>query len=444
MPHGSGGKIFVLDTNVVLHDAKCIERFGPHEVVVPIAVIEELDRFKRGHDDLSFQARQFLRGLDELAGSVLDPAGVLLGPDRGRIRVDLGGPLDDQLREALSHDSLDHRILNTAMRLQKQSTGNLVVLISKDTNLRLKAKAMGVVAEDYEADKLSSFDELYSGKRILSDFPSEEIEPFFLDNHPVPRAKLLSITDPVANECFVLKAGSKSVLATYSAPAEGFVRVARSTAFGIQPRNAEQTFALHFLLNDDIRLVTLSGRAGTGKTLLALAAALEQRSKFRQILLARPIVPLSNRDMGYLPGDVHDKLAPYMQPLFDNLNVIRNQFRETDGESKRINEMLEQEKLLITPLSYIRGRTLQRMFFIVDEAQNLTPHEVKTVITRAAEGTKIVFTGDLHQIDQPYLDALSNGLSHLVTRMKGQSLYAHVTLEKGERSALADLASERL
>jgi PhoH-like ATPase len=437
-------KAFVLDTNVVLHDSKCLDRFGPHDVVVPITVIEELDRFKRGHDDLSFQARQFLRTLDELAGAILDPDGVSLGPDRGRIRVSWGEPQDDKLKLSFMQDSPDHRILNAAIRVQNQRPELTVVLISKDTNLRLKAKALGVIAEDYEADKVRSFDELYTGKRVVSDMDPESIELFFASEEPVPASSLPELGDVIANECFVLKSGSKSVLATYSAETKSFTRLTRRSAFGIQPRNAEQTFALNALLDENIRLVTLSGRAGTGKTLLALAAALEQRSKFRQILLARPIVPLSNRDLGFLPGDVQEKLAPYMQPLFDNLNVIRGQFKESDAEVKRINEMLELEKLLITPLSYIRGRTLQRMYFIVDEAQNLTPHEVKTVITRAAEGTKIVFTGDLHQIDHPYLDALSNGLSHLVNRMKKQSIYAHVTLEKGERSQLADIASELL
>jgi PhoH-like ATPase len=444
MPNLLAKKIFVLDTNVVLHDAKCIDRFGSHDVVVPITVIEELDRFKRGHDDLSFQARQFLRTLDEIAGAILEPEGVSLGEGKGRIRVCLGEPLSDKVRSSFTQDSPDHRILNTAISLQAKRPEVTVVLISKDTNLRLKSKAMGVIAEDYEADKVRSFDELYSGKRTIVDLDPEQIELFFASEEPVPRAQLSPIEGVVANECFVLKSGSKSVLAIYSADTDTFSRITRATAFGIQPRNAEQTFALRVLMDESIRLVTLSGRAGTGKTLLALAAAMEQRSKFRQILLARPIVPLSNRDLGFLPGDVQDKLAPYMQPLFDNLNVIRSQYRESDAETKRINEMVEQEKLLITPLSYIRGRSLQRMYFIVDEAQNLTPHEVKTVITRAAEGTKIVFTGDLHQIDHPYLDALSNGLSHLVNRMKNQNLYAHVTLEKGERSLLADLASELL
>ena len=218
----------------------------------------------------------------------------------------------------------------------------------------------------------------------------------------------------------------------------------KQTSYGITPRNAEQSFALKALMDDDIKLVTLAGTAGTGKTLLALAAALECRQRYRQILLARPVVPLSNRDLGLLPGDISDKLDPYMQPLYDNLTVIRHQCGEDTQAAQRINDMRESEKLMITPLAYIRGRSLQRMFFIVDEAQNLTPHEVKTIITRAGEGTKIVFTGDVAQIDQPYIDALSNGLSYLIHRMMGQPIYAHITLEKGERSALADLASELL
>jgi PhoH-like ATPase len=254
---------------------------------------------------------------------------------------------------------------------------------------------------------------------------------------PLPEA-------PRANENFVLRNGSKSALATYRRSDDAFHRIEKLTCYGITPRNAEQSFALKALMDDSIRLVTLAGTAGTGKTLLALAAALECRQKYRQIMLARPVVPLSNRDLGFLPGDIADKLDPYMQPLYDNLTVIRHQCGDDTQAAQRINDMRESEKLVITPLAYIRGRSLQRMFFIVDEAQNLTPHEVKTIITRAGEGTKIVFTGDVAQIDQPYLDALSNGLSYLIHRMTGQPLYAHVTLEKGERSELADLASALL
>jgi PhoH-like ATPase len=328
--------------------------------------------------------------------------------------------------------------------LQQEFPDRHVALVTKDTNLRMKAKSLGLLAEDYTADKLESFDKLYTGKRIVENVPSELIDAFYREDANVAVQELPQVVAPVANENFIFRNGSKSALATFDATQRTFHRVEKQSAYGIKPRNAEQSFALRGLMDDNIKLVTLSGKAGTGKTLLALAAALECRSRYRQILLARPVVPLSNRDLGFLPGDIQAKLDPYMQPLFDNLNVIRHQFKETDREASRIREMLELEKLVITPLSYIRGRSLQRMFFIVDEAQNLTPHEVKTIITRAGEGTKIVFTGDIHQIDQPYLDSLSNGLSHLINRMRGQSIYGHVTLESGERSELADLASDLL
>ena len=253
-----------------------------------------------------------------------------------------------------------------------------------------------------------------------------------------------SVDMPHPNESFIIRNGQKSILASYDPFDKKIVQVNNPSAYGIKPRNAEQSFALNMLLDDRIQLITISGKAGTGKTLLALAAALEKRKDFRQIFLARPIVPLSNRDLGFLPGDIQSKLDPYMQPLFDNLSVIRHLFKHDDKRAIRIKAMLEQDKLLITPLAYIRGRSLQRSFFIVDEAQNLTPHEVKTIITRAGEGTKIVFTGDIHQIDHPYLDKRSNGLTYLISRMKGQDVFAHITLEKGERSELAELASDLL
>jgi PhoH-like ATPase len=317
-----------------------------------------------------------------------------------------------------------------------------VILVSKDTNVRMKAKALGLRAQDYTRDKVESIDKLYTGMRRV-EMPSDELDRFF-EHDAIPVERLSTIETPIPNENLILRSGSKSVLATYDASAACFKRVNKDRCYGIMPRNAEQSFALNALLNPDIKLVTLAGKAGTGKTLLALAAALQCRSDYRQILLARPIVPLSNRDLGYLPGDVTAKLDPYMQPLFDNLSVIRHQFDEHSSEAQRIHKMLELEKLVITPLAYIRGRTLQRTYFIVDEAQNLTPHEVKTIITRAGEGTKIVLSGDIYQIDHPYLDALSNGLSYLIHRMTGQAIYSHITLEKGERSELADLASALL
>ena len=445
MTQANDPKIFVLDTNVILHDSQCIEKFEDNDLAIPITVLEELDKFKRGNEDKHFQARQFLRNLDSLTGPLLSKQGASRGEGLGNIRVVIGGKPDERIREAFfQHDLPDHRILNTAVGLIAEFPERQVVLVSKDINLRMKAKSLGIIAEDFEADKVRNFDSLYTGKRIVEGVTSEAIEEFYAGDGNVGADSIPFIQEPVANENYVFRNGSKSALITYHKDENHFRRIQKVTAFGIQPRNAEQTFALRALLNDRIKLVTLAGKAGTGKTLLALAAALHQRANFNQILLARPIVPLSNRDLGFLPGDIQAKLDPYMQPLFDNLNVIKNQFRENEKQVQEIRDMQEQERLVITPLSYIRGRSLQKMFFIVDEAQNLTPHEIKTIITRAGEGTKIVFTGDIHQIDQPYLDGLSNGLSHLINRMVGQPIYAHITLEKGERSPLADLASELL
>ena len=444
IPPGRQSKLFVLDTNVVLHDCHCIRNFADNDVAVPITVLEELDSFKRGNEDINFQAREFLRQLDVLTGDVLSADGSPLGQGLGSIRVILGGRHDDRLSEAFLQNTPDHRILSTALSLRDQWAPRPVILVSKDTNLRMKAKSLGLPAQDYTSDKVESFDKLYTGKRVIDGAPADAIARFYADSGVVPAAEMGFIEHPRAHENFILRDGSRSVLATYRPGDRSFVRVEKPTCYGISPRNAEQTFALRALMNDDIKRVTLAGTAGTGKTLLALAAALELRQRYRQILLARPVVPLSNRDLGFLPGDISEKLDPYMQPLYDNLTVIRHQLGDETTAAQQIVKMRESEKLLVTPLAYIRGRSLQRIFFIVDEAQNLTPHEVKTIITRAGEGTKIVFTGDIRQIDQPYLDSLSNGLSYLINRMMGQSIYAHITLEKGERSALADLASELL
>jgi PhoH-like ATPase len=319
-----------------------------------------------------------------------------------------------------------------------------VILVSKDINLRLKGKALGLQAEDNTTGKIQNISSLYTGRTVIEDVDPNIINLLYEKGYCPPDEVLKGQEKPMKNHYYILKSGKKSVLAFYNS-ANGMVeQVEKRSAYGIKPRNAEQAFAIHAVLKPEIKLVSMQGVAGTGKTLIALAAALEQKREYKQIYLARPIVPLSNKDIGYLPGDIKSKLNPYMEPLWDNLKFIQNQYSESDKEYSKITEMVQNEKLVITPLAYIRGRSLSNICFIVDEAQNLTPHEVKTIITRAGENTKIIFTGDIHQIDTPYLDSQSNGLSYLIDRLKDHELYSHVTLEKGERSELANLANELL
>ena len=433
-------KIFVLDTNVILHDATCIQNFEDNEVVIPISTLEELDQFKRGNEQIHYNAREFLRLLDEL--SINSNSNDLNQPD-GKVKVVVNHNWHPDVEKTFKEDCPDHRIINCAFKLREENLDKKLVLVSKDTNMRLKARSLGLMAEDYTTDTIEDVNHIYPGNRLIENVSSEEIDMIY-NADVVGFNNLESIQKPVPNENYILRNGQKSVLAYFDPFEKKITQIKNLNAYGITPRNAEQSFALNMLLDERIHLVTLSGKAGTGKTLLALACALERRERFRKIFLARPIVPLSNRDLGFLPGDIHSKLDPYMQPLFDNLSVIRHQFKSNEKRAQRINEMLEEEKLLITPLAYIRGRSLQKSFFIVDEAQNLTPHEIKTIITRAGEGTKVVFTGDIHQIDHPYLDKKSNGLTYLISRMKGQNVFAHITLEKGERSDLAELASNLL
>jgi len=356
--------------------------------------------------------------------------------------METGGKGITDANKVFNEYKADHRILNSALLLEKEENRK-VILVSKDINLRLKAKALGLQAEDYTTGKIENISSLYSGKTVVDNADPSAINLLY-DKGYCPPAEVLGKEIPLKNNYYILRSGKKSVLAFYNS-ANGMVeQVEKKTVYGIKPRNAEQAFAIHAVLKPEIKLVSMQGVAGTGKTLIALAAALEQKREFKQIYLARPIVPLSNKDIGYLPGDIKSKLNPYMEPLWDNLKFIQNQYSESDKEYSKITEMVQNEKLVITPLAYIRGRSLSNICFIVDEAQNLTPHEVKTIITRAGENTKIIFTGDIHQIDTPYLDSQSNGLSYLIDRLKDHELYAHITLEKGERSELANLANDLL
>lgn len=436
-------KIFVLDTSVIIYDHYAINEFDEHDVAIPITVLEELDNFKKGNDTKNFAARQFIRLLDEMAGSkTLQQWIPLAGAKKGSFKVVMNESAEVDAVKVFGDKKADHKILNAALSLKEEFEDRKVVLVSKDINLRLKAKSLELFAEDYETGKIKDVDSLYKGESTVEGVTSTLINDLYKEG-TCEREKV-GLENAPDNHYYILKNGKKSAL-VHNNPETGLLhRLEKTTAYGIRPLNAEQVFALHAVLDPNVKLVTLQGVAGTGKTLLALAGALEQKRDFRQIYLARPIVPLSNRDIGYLPGDIKSKINPYMEPLWDNLKFIQSQFPEKGKEAKQIQQMVEQEKLLITPLAYIRGRSLSNIFFIVDEAQNLTPHEVKTIITRAGENTKIVFTGDVFQIDTPYLDTQSNGLSYLIEKVKGNPLCAHVTLEKGERSELANLANELL
>ena len=446
MTSSSSTKTFILDTNVILHDSACINNFQEHDIVIPITVLEELDQFKKGNQTLNYHAREFVRALDTLSAGKLLNGGVRIGPDKGRVSIKLEQVLHEDLRQHFPAASKpDHQILNIGYHLARADQSRPCILVTKDVNLRMKAKAVGLMAEDYTTDHVKDIGGLYTGCRCLDGVDSELVEALHREDQAGIEVESLPLDPaPLANEYLIVRNGRKSALATFRPEDRSIVKIHRKAVYGIMPRNAEQSFAVHALCNPQVSLVTVSGKAGTGKTLLALAAALEQRTRYRQIMLARPIVPLSNKDIGYLPGDIQSKISPYMQPLYDNLAVIRSQFAEQSEMGQMPGRLLDDKKLVIEPLAYIRGRSLVKMYMIVDEAQNLTPHEVKTIITRAGEGTKIVFTGDVHQIDHPYLDSQSNGLSHLIEKMQGQTLYAHVNLEKGERSELAMLASELL
>lgn len=437
-------KIFVLDTSVIIFDYEAILNFDEHDVAIPITVLEELDQFKKGNSYKNFAAREFVRFIDALAENhSLQDWVPINGPDKGKFCVVQDRNAGAPVGAIFGADKPDHDILGVALNLKAKYPDRDIVLVTMDVSLRLKAKSLGLAAQDYMAGQIQNRSEsLYSGKSFIQDVPSPVIDDIFvrgmIDPHQLPAYTNLP------NHFHILKNGRKSALACMDAASDTINLVTRSVVFGVEPRNAEQTFALHVLLNPAIKLVTLQGVAGTGKTLLALASALEQRKQYKQIYIARPVVPLSNKDIGYLPGDINSKMNPYMEPLWDNLRFIKSQYSEHSREHKQITDMVATGKIEIIPLTYIRGRSLSNVFIIIDEAQNLTPHEVKTIITRAGENTKLVFTGDIHQIDTPYLDIHSNGLSHLIEKLKGQPLFAHITLEKGERSELANLANELL
>ena len=447
---GSGNrkpKIFVLDTNIILHDYKAIRKFKDNDIVIPVAVIEELDKFKKGTDQLAYNARGFMRDLDRISeGRLFGKDGITIAKGLGKIKIEPNHPFPDEMKDLFKDDIQDHRILSTAIWMRDNNPGRFVALVTKDINLRMKSKAVGMEVQDYMTDRLEDEKVENSIKEVitLDNFDPEAFQTLgFGPENAIPW-KAVSQSRPKPNQLYKIRKDGETLCARYDSDLDKVVLVKSKYVYGIKPLNDEQKFAIDACLNPDIKLVSMTGGAGTGKTLIALASALEQARDFDQIILTRPTVVLGNQDIGFLPGDQKTKMSPFVQPLMDNLNVIKSKFKSTSKEAQKLDAMLKEEKLLISPLAYIRGRSLGRVVFICDEAQNLTPNEIKTIITRAGEGTKMVFTGDIFQIDQPYLDQWSNGLTHLSEKMNGQKLFEHVFLRIGERSELSDLASKLL
>ncbi|MDR1114718.1 MAG: PhoH family protein [Tannerella sp.] len=441
-------KNFVLDTNVMLHDFSCLSNFRENDIYIPITTLVELDKFKKGSEQINYNAREFVRKLDALTSDDFYLKGASLGEGKGTLYVLSGAEYHAKVATSFPERIPDHRILSCAMTVSEMHPEMKTILVTKDINMRMKARSLGIMVEDYNKDKVQDVNIFERAQETYTDIDGAFIDRIYANpggvpiedfNAEYPRIVLL------ANDCFILESERNSVLVRYN-PFTGTVKkIEKSVSnYGIQARNTEQKFALEILNDPNIKLVGITGKAGTGKTLLALAAALKQSGAYKQILLARPIVALANRDIGFLPGSQKDKVAPYMQPLFDNLNVIKGRFQPNSLDARNIDEMQKSEQLVIEALAFIRGRSLADTFCIIDEAQNLTPHEIKTIITRTGEGTKMVFTGDIQQIDSPYLDMQSNGLAYMVDKMKGRKLFAHINLVKGERSELAELAADLL
>lgn len=437
-------KNFILDTNVILHDFEAINNFEENDIYIPFIVLEELDKFKKGSEQINYNARAFVRELDLITDDDLFTSGAELGLGKGKLYIVNASKDNKKITDAFPERSPDNRILSVLSEIAEKNPGMKTILVSKDINLRMKARSLGFLAEDYINDKVTDVNIFDTGEHVVESFDSDMIDRIYAQPGGVDVSEFNFEFQLNPNHCFILKSERNSVLVRYNPFTQKIKKVEKDVNFGIHPRNAEQTFAFEVLNDPDIKLVGLTGKAGTGKTLLALASALKQNKTYSQILLARPIVSLSNRDLGYLPGDEKQKVAPYMQPLFDNLNVIKSQLGQNSPDLRLIDELQKTGRLEIEALAFIRGRSLTETFCIIDEAQNLTPHEVKTIITRAGENTKMVFTGDLQQIDSPYLDMQSNGLAYMIDKMRGQNIFGHVNLVKGERSELSELASNLL
>lgn len=442
-------KNFVLDTNVMLHDFSCLFNFQENDIYIPITALVELDKFKKGSEQINYNAREFVRELDVLTASDdFSEKGASLGEGKGMLYVLAGSEYHKKVASSFPERIPDHRILSCAMTVSERHPEMVTILVTKDINMRMKARSLGIKVEDYNKDKVKDVNVFEKAQDTYTGIDAALIDRLYAEGTGISFNEFAATCPQVnlyANACFILESERNSVLVRYNPFFDAIRKVEKGTPnYGIQARNTEQKFALEVLNDPDIKLVGITGKAGTGKTLLALAAALKQSKRYKQILLARPIVALANKDIGFLPGTQKDKVSPYMQPLFDNLNVIKSQFPQNSMEARNIDEMQKNNQLVIEALAFIRGRSLAETICIVDEAQNLTPHEIKTIITRTGEGTKMIFTGDVQQIDSPYLDMQSNGLAYMVDKMKGQHLFAHINLIKGERSELAELAADLL
>jgi PhoH-like ATPase len=459
-PENKGGdrKIYLLDTSVLLHSPEAMFAFRANDVVLPLVVLDELDNFKKGSTELNRNARWVINQLDELRAKGPVNEGVELR-DGGTLRVDIGQmrKLDTLIPPGFAHN-VDNRILATALGIKSESPERKVVIVTKDINMRVKAEALGLSAEDYRHDQIVELSEMYSGHREV--VTSEEVLQELYEHKSIPVDAVDAGPVPLTPHEFVMLRASGGAITRYDSTTHSLhqVREMRHDIWGLRPLNREQRYALEVLLDDNIPLVTLAGKAGTGKTILAIAVGLHkvcQEKIYRKLAIYRPVIPMG-RDLGYLPGTEQEKLSPWMQPIFDNLEYLlsenggpntnggggRKGGGNGGGGTSRIEYLQESNVLDIRALAYIRGRSLPQQFIIVDEAQNLTPHEAKTIITRAGQGTKLIFTGDPYQIDHPYLDSTSNGLTHIVEKFKDHPIAAHVTLVKGERSPLAEIASQ--
>lgn len=427
-------KIFVLDTNIILHDHRAIYNFQDNDLFIPIAVIEELDNFKKGNDNLSFHARNFIREIDRLSHSSSFADGVPIAPGKGKIKVEMSHPFPQEYEGALIEDIPDHRIIATALWVRDHYPDRKVALVTKDMNMRLKARAMGMDVQDYLSDKIedSRIAKMNKAPNAFKKVAIQIIKRFIFEGS-IPTAEISPKRKFSPNQLLKLFSEDGTIhLGRYDAAKKAIVRVTSDRILNITPRNDEQAFVLEALLNPNVQLISITGAAGSGKTLLSLVGAMAQADKYDQIILTRPIFSLLDKNGLITPEKMEKMVASYLLPLHDNYNLIKGEVGDNG------------KKLIISPLSYLRGRSLNHTCFIVDEAQNLSPHEIKTIVSRAGEGTKIIFTGDTFQIDQPYLDPYSNGLTLLNQKFEGSPIFEHINMTKGERSELSKLANKLL